>query len=95
MTLTLVVARILDFYSLLIFVYVILSWLPMGRGGVISDIHRVLGSVCEPYIGIFRRILPTAGAGGMGIDFSPLVALLVLRYLIQPVLIGLIGMTGL
>lgn len=95
MTLTLVVSRILDFYSLLIFVYVILSWFPIGRGGVVSDIYRVLGSVCEPYIGIFRRILPVAGAGGVGIDFSPLVALLVLRYLIQPGLIALLGMTGL
>lgn len=95
MTVTLVVSRILDFYSLVIFVYVILSWLPMGRGGVLSDIHRVLGSVCEPYIGIFRRILPVAGAGGIGIDFSPLVALLVLRYLIQPAIIALLGMMGL
>lgn len=89
------IARILDFYSLVIFIYVILSWFPVGRGGILTDVYRVLASVCEPYIGIFRRIVPVAGAGGAGIDFSPLVALLVLRYLIQPALVGLVRMSGL
>lgn len=91
MTLIEIVGRLLNFYSLIIFIYVILSWFPVGRGGVITDIYRVLASVCEPYIGIFRRIVPT---GGGGIDFSPLVALLVLRYLIQPALIILAGMVA-
>ena len=91
MTLIYVVSRLLDFYSLLIFLYVILSWFPVSRGGVITDIYRVLASVCEPYIGIFRRIVPLAGGG---IDFSPLIALLVLRYLLQPALLYLAGMAA-
>ncbi len=95
MTLADIVSRILGFYSLLILVYVILSWFPVGRGGILTDIYSVLASVCEPYIGIFRRIVPVAGVGGAGVDFSPLIALLVLRYLIQPALIALISMTGL
>ena len=82
----------LSFYALLIFVYVILSWFPVGSGGVITDIYRVLASVCEPYIGIFRRIVPLAGGG---IDFSPLVALLVLRFVIQGMLLPLLRQTGL
>lgn len=86
-----IVIRILDFYSLLIFAYVILSWFPMSRDGVLADIYRVLGTLAEPYIGIFRRIVPLAGA----IDFSPLVALLVLRYLLQPVIIGALRSFGL
>jgi uncharacterized protein YggT (Ycf19 family) len=94
-TLAYIVSRILGFYSLLILVYVILSWFPVGRGGVLTDIYRVLASVCEPYIGIFRRIVPVAGVGGAGLDLSPLIALLVLRYLIQPALVTLAGMTGL
>jgi len=93
-TVTLILARILDFYSLLIFVYVILSWFPIRSGGVLTDIYRVLGSLCEPYIGIFRRIVPMASMGGGGLDFSPLVALLVLRYLIRPALVFLVGMSG-
>lgn len=90
MSLAFIVSRVLEFYSLLIFVYVILSWFPV-RDGVFADIYRVLGSVAEPYIGIFRRIVPLAGP----VDFSPLIALIVLRYLIQPVVVRLIESLGL
>ena len=76
-----IVGRLLDFYALLIFVYVILSWVPGARdgSGFVGEVYRVLGTVCEPYIGLFRRILPVAMIGGAGIDFSPFVALLVLQ----------------
>ena len=86
-----IVGRILSFYSLLIFGYVILSWFPMSRDGVLADVYRVLASVCEPYIGIFRRIVPSTGA----VDFSPLVSLLVLNFLIAPLIVGLLESIGL
>ena len=78
------------FYSFLILIYVILSWFPASGG--IADIRRILSTICEPYIGIFRRIVPVMGVGGAGIDFSPLVALLVLQFgyqLLRPLLVGL------
>lgn len=90
MNLASIVSSVLDFYSLLIFIYVIMSWFPI-RDGVFADIYRVIGSLAEPYIGIFRRIVPAAGP----IDFSPLIALVVLRYLIQPVLVRLVQSLGL
>jgi YggT family protein len=75
-----IVLGVIRFYEMLIFVYVIMGWFVSGtRGGVLSDLHRVLGIVCEPYIGLFRRILPFAAVGGSGLDFSPFVAILVLQ----------------
>lgn len=71
-------SRLINFYGLLLFVYVLMSWFPI-RGGILLDVYRVLASICEPYIGLFRRILPTAAVGGAGLDFSPLVAILVLQ----------------
>ena len=50
-----------------------------GRSGIVVDVYRVLASICEPYIGLYRRILPVAAIGGAGVDFSPFVALLVLQ----------------
>ena len=91
MSVGLLLMRLLDFYALLIFVYVIMSWFPMRGDGIFADIYRVIGSLAEPYIGIFRRIVPIAGA----VDFSPLVALVVLRWIIQPVLFRLVTMLGL
>ncbi len=76
------ILRLVDFYGILIFAYVILSW--FRPSGVIFDIYRTLAMVCEPYIGLFRRILPVAQVGGGGLDFSPFVAILVLQYLIRP-----------
>ena len=81
--------RALNFYELLILVYIILSWIPAS--GTVWEIRKVLGSVVEPYLGLFRRIVPPMGA----MDFSPLVGLLVLQFIIQPVLYRLLTGLGL
>ena len=72
MSVAFIVSRLLAFYELLIFAYVLMSWFPVS--GLFEDIYRVLASICEPYLGIFRRIVPSAGM----IDFSPWVAIIVL-----------------
>ena len=61
------------FYIILIIVYVLLTWLPMR--GIVYDVHRVLASVVEPYLGLFRRFIPPLGT----VDISPLVAVVVLN----------------
>jgi len=85
-----IIDRLISFYSMAIFAYVILSW--FRPTGVVYDIYRVLAQICEPYIGIFRKIVPLVGGG---IDFSPWIAILVLRYLIRWVLVTLLGVIGL
>jgi len=62
----------LQFYSWLIIIYVLMSWFPVS--GVLEDFQRVLASLVEPYLGLFRRIVPAMG----GMDFSPFVAILVI-----------------
>ncbi|MCL4554649.1 MAG: YggT family protein [Actinobacteria bacterium] len=84
-----VVARAIDFYQILIIAYVLLSWLPAS--GVIWEIRRILGTVVEPYIGIFRKIVPSLGM----IDISPIVAILVLSWLIRPLLVTALVAIGL
>jgi len=65
---------VLTFYSILVFVWVILSWFK-GSGKVVSDIYKVLDPIVAPYVNLFRRFIPPIG----GLDFSPLVALIVLQ----------------
>lgn len=65
-----------DVYTMVIFVYVMMSWIP-AASGVVADIYRVLGKVCDPFLNIFRRFIPPIG--GM-VDISPIVALLVLQF---------------
>jgi YggT family protein len=69
-----------QFYGFLIFLYVILSWFPMR--GVIYDIYHVLGSIVEPYLRLFRNLIPPMG----NFDFSPLVAYFVLQMVVRYVL---------
>ena len=71
-------------YSAVIFAYVILSWIRIPYS--LSWLQRFLYDVCEPYIRIFRRLLPPVGP----FDLSPLIAILVLylvRLLINQVVI--------
>nr|WP_201751019.1 YggT family protein [Enterorhabdus sp. P55] len=73
---TYLIVRLVDAYSLIIFVYVMMSWLPVNRG-ILADIYQVLGKVCDPYLNLFRKIIPPIG--GM-VDVTPIVALLVLQF---------------
>lgn len=76
---------VINLYSALIFIYVLMSWFPMR--GTLYDAYRVLGSVVEPYLGLFRRLLPPLG----GLDFSPWVAILVLQWVILRLVLVLLN----
>ena len=67
-------------YTTVIFVYVLMSWIPNNQTGIVGDIYRVLGKLCDPYLDLFRRFIPPIG--GM-IDVSPIVALLVLQFVVR------------
>lgn len=71
------VVAVIDFYSLLLLVYVLMSWIPRRGYGFVEDVRSVLASLCEPYLGIFRRFIPPIGM----VDFSPVVAIIVLEML--------------
>jgi YggT family protein len=61
-------------YFLLIFAYILMSWVRLPYSIWLSRIQRFLYDVCEPYLRIFRRILPPFGP----LDLSPMVAIFVL-----------------
>src|SRR5216110_859474 len=61
-------------YTLLILAYIILSWVRLPYTPWLNRIQRFLYDVCEPYLRIFRRLLPSFGP----LDLSPIVAVLAL-----------------
>jgi YggT family protein len=61
-------------YILLIFAYVLMSWVRLPYSIWINRIQRFLYDVVEPYLRIFRRILPPLGP----LDLSPMIAVIVL-----------------
>src|SRR5919199_3018016 len=65
-------------YILLIFVYIITSWVRLPYSPWLRRIQDFLRDVCEPYLRLFRRVLPPFGP----LDLSPMLAIGVL-YLIR------------
>ncbi len=90
--------QIADFLSTLIYVYTLLIILhiviqllfsaglrpPYTRAT--NSVIGFLRDVCEPFLRLFRRILPSFG----GIDFSPLLAIITLEVLNSVVVGGII-----
>ena len=66
-------------YTTIIFIYVIMSWIPHTTV-VIGDIYRILGKICDPYLNLFKRLIPPIG--GM-VDITPIIALLVLQLVVR------------
>jgi YggT family protein len=67
----------LRIYEMCIFTYAILSWFT-GLGSTAAGLYRLLAIVCEPFVGLLRRLLPRQMTGGGGFDLSPLAAMIVL-----------------
>jgi YggT family protein len=77
-------------YLILILIRIILSWIPRipyntMLNAVISFVH----DVTDPYLRLFRRVIPPMGGGGFALDLSPIVAIIVL-YVMQAIVVGLI-----
>jgi YggT family protein len=61
-------------YGLVILAYIITSWLRLPYSPTLNRFQRFLYDVCDPYLRLFRRLLPSTGA----LDFSPILALVAL-----------------
>ena len=72
-------------YILLIFAYIITSWFRLPYSVWLNRVQRFLYDVCEPYLRIFRRILPAFGP----LDLSPIIAIVSL-YLIRIVILSIL-----
>lgn len=68
----------IEIYILLIVARAILSWFPLRSGTAAYTVYSWLYDVTEPYLGIFRRILPPVRMGNAALDLSPIVGFIVL-----------------
>lgn len=66
-------ATLLQLYIFAVIVYVLMSWVPGARE---SKFGEILASLVEPYLEVFRKIIPPFGM----IDISPIVAIIILQF---------------
>ena len=80
-----IVYLVVMIYIWLIVARAVLSWFRPRPGTLVFQVDRLLFKITEPYLALFRRIVPMGRAGSIGIDWSYTVALLVLFVVLQAV----------
>ena len=65
-------------YSLLILAYIITMWVRLPYSPWLNRIQRFLYDVCDPYLRMWRRVLPSFGP----LDLSPVVGVAALYILL-------------
>ena len=76
----------IDVYILMIFAYILTSWIRLPYSPWLNRVQRFLYDVSEPYLRLFRRVIPPFGP----LDISPVVAVLVL-VIVQQLLVDLLS----
>jgi YggT family protein len=77
-------------YIVLIFLNILSSWIP--RMPYYRWLRAALDFISEttnPYLNIFRRVIPPLGGGGFALDLSPVIGIVVL-FVLRAVVVGLI-----
>lgn len=77
-------------YIVLVLLNVLISWIPRMpyNRGLRAVLDFVKGTT-DPFLNLFRRVLPPIGGGGFALDLSPMIAIIAL-YILRAVVVGLI-----
>ena len=75
-----VVQSFIGFYTALLFIRILLSWFPNINW--FDPPFSILSQLTDPYLNVFRSVIPPLG----GLDFSPILALLLLQVVQSAVL---------
>jgi YggT family protein len=86
------VAALFLVYIILILIRVLISWIPrMPYNPALRTVLDFVTETTDPYLNLFRRIIPPIGGGGFGLDLSPMIGvivLLILRGLVVALIAG-------
>jgi YggT family protein len=68
-------------YLVLIFIRILISWIPrMPYNRYLAAVLQFVGDVTDPYLNLFRRVLPPVRMGAGALDLSPIIATIVLIF---------------
>jgi YggT family protein len=84
------VETLLIVYYVLIFVRILMSWLPrVPYNRWLDMVLTFVREVTDPYLNVFRRFMPPLRIGAGALDLSPMVAIIVLL-IVGQIVVGLI-----
>lgn len=77
-------------YIVLIFLNILISWVPrMPYNRALRATLDFVKETTDPYLNLFRRVLPPVGGGGFALDLSPMLGVILL-FILRAVVVGLI-----
>ena len=86
-----ILLTLINVYIFILLGRIIMSFVRLGMGHnrneTVDNIHRFLHFMTEPILRPIRELIPAMRMGGGGIDFSPIIVLLLLR-LLQSIIIN-------
>jgi YggT family protein len=84
------VAALFLVYIILILIRVLLSWVPrMPYNPTLRAVLDFISETTDPYLNLFRRVLPPIGGGGFALDLSPMIGIIVL-FVLRGLVVALI-----
>ena len=77
-------------YLVLILIRVLLSWVPrMPYNPYLRAVVGFIEETTNPYLNLFRRVIPPIGGRGLALDLSPILAIIVL-VVVRAIVVGAI-----
>jgi YggT family protein len=67
-------------YAVLIFIRILLTWFRLPYSRPLNVFVEFVTSVTDPYLNLWRRVLPLVRVGPGAIDLSPMVGTIVLLF---------------
>jgi len=78
-------------YIVLIFANILISWVPrMPYNRWLQIVLEFVAETTNPYLNLFRRLIPPLGGGGFALDLSPVLGVIVL-VILRGLVAGLIA----
>ena len=74
-----ILVRLVDLYSIIIVIYVLMSWLPL-KNGVVANLYDIFAKICDPYLNLFKKIMPPIGGV---VDITPIFAIIALELVMR------------
>jgi YggT family protein len=85
------VAALFLVYIILILLNILISWIPrMPYNPWLRAMLDFITETTNPYLNLFRRVIPPIGGGGFALDLSPMIGIIVLLVL-RGVVVALIA----
>jgi YggT family protein len=78
-----IIRYLLEAYVVVLIVAALMSWFPENPYSPFAPVRRIVDRLTEPVLSLVRKVLPPLRIGGMGIDLSVIVVIIVIEILVS------------